>query len=217
MRPLLILLLVLAATSPAEQRIWTDLSGRTLKATPLTADDEHAYLRTSAGKEATVIIGTLSHRDLEYLRKWKGLRRKDGILHELPLVWDHYRARNLRPGDALERGYYEIDSGEEKGILELEFKRLGKLPAKPLVLRLTIARHHEAGTMSKISALYRGKVVGSVLKAKAGETVDLPLPASILKTDDTIELTIKGGRDPVFIRHRESGHGPRLVFLQKKP
>ena len=207
----------LAGQLGAKPRIWRDVTGRALTASYLAADAEHVFLKLDNGKTTQILLGLLSNEDLEFVRDRRAALKSQGILAEAPLVWEIYRSKNFTAAQAKMLGYHPLESDGGQGILRVTFQRYGPAPKKnaKVALRLYISSANGAGTRSRIWVTCKNKVVGSITRAPAGRHVDVPLRTSVLNTTDPIELTVRCGRDAVYIRTNRSGKGPRLVVRAK--
>ncbi|MDA0813503.1 MAG: SHD1 domain-containing protein [Verrucomicrobia bacterium] len=65
---------LLAGSSVADERVWTDTQGRKLTAQLLGIESQKARLRLASGKESQVDLEKLSPEDLHYIQQWKAQR-----------------------------------------------------------------------------------------------------------------------------------------------
>lgn len=207
-------------TGVAEVRLWTDVTGRTIGAEFLSANEDEVFLRLKDGTEATVALGRLSNESLEFINHWKQARLDRGVLFEAPLVWEVYRSKDVTGPQAQRAGYYTLDSKNSGGTLLLEFRRYGPAPGiaadRQAVLRLTSPPRPEAGSEGPVSVFVSGKLVGRAGNIAAGSSFDVPLPWAVFGGDANIELTVKCGADNVMICTGKSGHGPRLLGIRRQ-
>lgn len=214
-----LLLLSSALIEAGPQRLWKYTDGRKFTGEYLWSSTHTLYLKDRNGKEIEVQLGALSNADLEFVRELNSKFSTKGIIYHTPLTWEEFRSKKLTASQALERGYFPIDSlPASEGSLRIEFRRFGPAPKvsanQKVVLRMTTAQH--GGSQSTIRVVYGGKVIGAVSGAPAHGDFDIPLPATVLQGSEKIVLDLKGGSDTVLIRTGKSGAGPRLLIIESE-
>ena len=214
-----LLLLSSALIEAGPQRLWKYTDGRKFTGEYLWSSQHTLYLKDRNGKEIEVQLGALSNADLEFVRKLNSKFSTKGIIYHTPLTWEEFRSKKLTASQALERGYFPIDSlPASEGSLRIEFRRFGPPPKvgtnQKVVLRMTTARH--GGTQSTIRVVYGGRVIGAIGGAPDHRNFDIPLPATVLQGSDKIVFDLKCGSDTVLIRTRKSGAGPRLLIIESE-
>jgi hypothetical protein len=87
---------LLAGSSVADERIWTDTQGRKLTAQLLAIESQKARLRLASGKESQVDLEKLSPEDLDYILQWRTQRPKRIIWPEEIDVRDKVTVTTVR-------------------------------------------------------------------------------------------------------------------------
>jgi hypothetical protein len=208
--------------SAGQLRLWQYTDGRKFTAEFQWASKETLYLKDKKGKEFEIPIGSLSNRDLEYVRGLRNRLLAKGITYTVPLTWEEYRSRNFTASEAQKAGYFPLDSSSTGGgTLRLEFRRFGpppKLsPNQKVVLRMKTSSSSHSGTLSTLSVTFGGRVIGALANVPSNSTFDIPLSPLVLQGREKVNIDLRCGADTVFVRTRKSGSGPRLLIIEQNP